>query len=361
MDNKLKILLNASAELASIVDLKEILWKLSNISKVLLHADRCSIFLHNKDKKELWTIVAHDIKKIKISDKSGIAGYVLKNKKTVNISDAYNDPRFNKKIDNKSGYKTKSILAIPLINKNKDVVGVFQAINKLDNDCFTDEDVNLLQYIVLYISAIIENALLYKKIKETQEDVIHKLSNATKFKDPETKQHIVRVGLYCAKIAEYLGLSKNEIEEIKLAAPMHDIGKVGISDEILLKNGKLTTDQFDTMKKHTEYGYEILDNGSSDLLESAKIIALEHHEKYDGSGYPHNKKGENITLYGRITAVADVFDALTSKRHYKDAWKMDKVITFFKEQSGKHFDPNIVKIFIEHIDEIIKIKNKFKD
>ncbi|MCW9026031.1 MAG: HD domain-containing protein, partial [Thiovulaceae bacterium] len=152
-----------------------------------------------------------------------------------------------------------------------------------------------------------------------------------------------------------------EAQLLKQASPMHDIGKIGIPDSILNKPGRHTDEESIIMKTHATLGYDILKNSNRDILKAASIVAYEHHEKYDGSGYPKGLKGEDIHIYGRITAVADVFDALGSDRVYKKAWDDDRIFTLFKEESGKHFDPNLVNIFFENIDEILKIRDSLKD
>ena len=142
---------------------------------------------------------------------------------------------------------------------------------------------------------------------------------------------------------------------------MHDIGKVAIPDAILNKPGKFTDEEFEIMKKHAELGYEMLQNSNRPLLKAASIVAYEHHEKYDGSGYPRGLSGENIHIYGRITALADVFDALGSDRVYKKAWNDEEIFAFFKQQRGKHFDPKLIDIFFENLEKFLEIRTSFHD
>ncbi|MGM0507875.1 MAG: HD domain-containing phosphohydrolase [Fusobacteriota bacterium] len=360
MDRKLKLLLKLSVNLSQEKDLSEILKKLNEITKDLLEADRCSIFLHDKKTNELWTIVAHGVKEIRIKDDKGIAGLVFKEQKRIEIEDAYEDPRFNKEVDKRTGYRTKSILATPMIDKKGKTIGVFQVINKLGAPKFTPEDVELLNHMDMYASSVIENALLYQELKEAHQDVIYRLANATEYKDPETKNHIIRVGLYSYEIAKKLGLPKRRCELLKLATQMHDIGKVGIPDRVLKKPDKLNDVEWEIMKKHTVYGYSILKGSESEVLKIAANTAQDHHEKWNGKGYPEGKKGKEITLEGRITAIVDVFDALMSKRPYKDPWPLEKTLDIIKEESGEHFDPGIVEIFFEILDKIMEIKDKYE-
>ena len=199
------------------------------------------------------------------------------------------------------------------------------------------------------------------KIKDQERETIFCLAKAAEYRDPETGAHIQRMAHYSKHIAHVLGLSLQKQELLLEAAPMHDIGKVGIPDAILLKPGRLTPEEFVIMKQHAAIGYELLNANSAPLLKIAAEIALTHHEKYDGSGYPNGLSGENIPLYGRIVAVADVFDALTSERPYKKAWSVEDACQLLRDGSGKHFDPSCVDAFFSDFDEIIKIKNTFLD
>lgn len=199
------------------------------------------------------------------------------------------------------------------------------------------------------------------KIKDQERETIFCLAKAAEYRDPETGAHIQRMAHYSKHIAHVLGLSLQKQELLLEAAPMHDIGKVGIPDAILLKPGRLTPEEFVIMKQHAAIGYELLNANSAPLLKIAAEIALTHHEKYDGSGYPNSLSGENIPLFGRIVAVADVFDALTSERPYKKAWPVEEACQLLRDGSGKHFDPSCVDAFFSDFDEIIKIKNTFLD
>ena len=176
----------------------------------------------------------------------------------------------------------------------------------------------------------------------------------------ETSEHIERVAKYTELIALELGLEPKEAKMLKLASPMHDIGKIAIPDYILNKPAKLTPEEFEIVKTHTIKGYEMLNLSERPLLKTAAIIALTHHEKYDGTGYPKGLKGEEIPLYGRITAIADVFDALAHERCYKKAWRVDKIVEYIKEERGKHFDPKLVDLFFENFDKILEIKKNYQ-
>jgi len=192
-------------------------------------------------------------------------------------------------------------------------------------------------------------------------DTILRLSQAAEYKDQETGEHIQRIGYYIQVIGQAISLGKQEIDEFFYASPMHDVGKIGIPDNILMKPGKLNAEEWIIMKQHTTIGGKILSGSDSIILKTAETIALTHHEKWDGSGYPANLKGLDIPLSGRITAIADVFDALTSKRPYKDAFPMEKAFAIIKEEKGTSFDPDLIDAFFAVKDDIIAIRNKYCD
>lgn len=195
----------------------------------------------------------------------------------------------------------------------------------------------------------------YEEIKESYAEMIFRFALVAEHKDKVTGTHLVRIADYGTEIARGLGLSKEEIYILRYASPMHDIGKLVIPDAILKKKSGLTPEEREVVVKHTVLGAEIFTGAHSKLLTAARTIALTHHERYDGTGYPHGLRGGQIPLFGRIIALADVFDALTSKRPYKDAYDFDEAIRMIKDQAGKQFDPSLVKIFLKKKDRIKKI------
>jgi putative two-component system response regulator len=205
----------------------------------------------------------------------------------------------------------------------------------------------------------LEHALA--ELDRSQREAIQHLSAAAEYKDEDTGLHIQRMSNYSALIAARLGLDPDEVNLILTSSPMHDVGKIGIPDDILLKPGKLDPDEWKIMKEHANIGGRILGAGNSDYMNMGTIIALSHHEKWDGSGYPSGLAGEDIPLPGRICAVADVFDALISKRPYKEAFPLDKALAIMKESRGSHFDPKLLDVFLESIDEVVEIIDKFKE
>ncbi|MFK5893897.1 MAG: response regulator [Pseudomonadota bacterium] len=204
-------------------------------------------------------------------------------------------------------------------------------------------------------------AVSKSKLLASELEVIQRLGIASDYKDNETGNHIKRMSRFSEIIAKAAGLDEKECQLIRQASPMHDVGKIGIADNIILKPGKLTTQEFNLIKTHTSIGAEILAGNLSTLIQTAYIIALTHHEKWDGSGYPMALCGEEIPLFGRICAIADVFDALTSNRPYKEAWDIDRAVNKIKSLAGSHFDPFLVDKFMKIIPQIIIIKESFND
>lgn len=198
-------------------------------------------------------------------------------------------------------------------------------------------------------------------ITARERETINRLMRAAEFRDNETGMHIVRMGHFSAEIGRAYGLSEKDCETLLMATPMHDIGKVATPDRILLKPGKLDPGEWEIMKQHTVLGYEILKDSASELLQAAAEIALSHHEKFDGSGYPYGLRGDAIPLNGRICAVSDVFDALTSERCYKTAWPVNIAIAEMDIVSGQHFDPDLIDAFHQALPTIIEIKERYRD
>ena len=200
-----------------------------------------------------------------------------------------------------------------------------------------------------------------KDLQETRLDVIRRLAHAAEYRDNETGSHIIRMSTYSVCLAQQVGFNESQRELLLMASPLHDIGKIAIPDYILLKPGKLDPDEWEIMKTHTTMGAELLSGSKSPFLQMAEIIALTHHEKWDGSGYPQGLKKENIPLIGRICGLCDVFDALTNKRPYKPAWSFQRAAEEIQQQNGKHFDPSLVESFVKILPEFKEIISQYKD
>ncbi|MEN9465201.1 MAG: hypothetical protein RL217_1382 [Pseudomonadota bacterium] len=229
------------------------------------------------------------------------------------------------------------------------------------NNALSELDKKLLEIYATNVAISYENILMREEIIETQREILYLLGEAVEVRSQETGAHVKRVAQYSRLLALHYGLDENEANLIKMASPLHDVGKIGISDNILNKPGKLSDTERAIMKTHTEIGAEILNKSQRRILKTAAIIAGQHHEFWNGSGYPKGLKGEDIHIAGRITALADVFDALGSKRCYKEAWPMDKILNFLKEKSGSQFEPKLVEILLTHLDEFLQIRQQYPD
>jgi putative two-component system response regulator len=199
------------------------------------------------------------------------------------------------------------------------------------------------------------------ELRQTRLDIIHRLGRAAEFRDNETGFHVIRMSHCCRLLAEKAGLDDEARHVILQASPMHDVGKIGIPDRILLKPGPLEPDEWELMKRHPEFGAQIIGSHDSSLLRMAATIAMTHHEKWDGSGYPQGLAKERIPIHGRIVAVADVFDALTSERPYKKAWPVEDAFDFVRDQAGRHFDPNLAELFLSAREEVAAIRKRWSE
>lgn len=319
-------------------------------------------------------------------DNSSIVGYCASNTTQVNIKDAYDLPEevpftFNSFFDRKTGYRTKSVFALPLLTLGNNLVGVMELINSLDEDGnsieFSPEIKKYVSHFASYAAAAIERG-------KWNQELILRMIRMAELRDPgETAAHVQRVSAISAEI--YLQWARNRnidpfeanqfCDLLRPAAMLHDVGKIGIPDEILKKPGKLNKDEFELIKLHTIYGANLFESTTSDLDNMCREIALNHHERWDGTGYPGHysgcivlhdtnvqpKCGEDIPLSARIVALADVYDALANKRVYKKAWSMLEIYGLFQEESGKHFDPELVEAFFQITEVIEAIQERYKD
>lgn len=358
-------LLNVARTLAAETSLDMLLNTIAQEIKKVLDADRCSVFLLDKESNELWSKIAlgMESREIRFSAQKGLSGYVAQTGEIVNIQNAYEDPRFNREVDVETGYHTKTILCMPMRNMKHEVLGVFQVLNKYDG-FFTKEDEELLVAIGSSAGIAIENARLFdsqqKMIDKQQElfkSFIDTLSASIDARDKITAGHSSRVRMYSELICEKMGLCETEKNKVIDAAILHDIGKIGIRDDVLQKDGKLTDEEYKHIQEHVKITYDILSKVylSEEFCEVAEI-ASSHHEKYDGSGYFRKLAGEEICCGGRILAVSDVFDAITSKRHYRDKMPIKNALEIIKSGAGKHFDPKMVDSFFSiDLDKLVRV------
>lgn len=369
-------LVKIGRSITAVTDIDVLLKVIAEETKIAIQADRCTVFMLDKEKNELWSKVAlgMDSQEIRFPADKGLAGYVVKTGEPLNIPDAYNDPRFNPDIDKETGYRTKTILCMPIKNNNQEIIGAFQVLNKLSG-VFTKGDEDLLVAIGGSASIALENAQLFEQQKELYkeqkilfESFIDTLATSIDARDKITAGHSSRVKLYSMLIVDELGCDTKFKELVEKAAILHDIGKIGIRDSVLQKEGKLTDDEYKHIQEHVRITHDILEKiHTSDDFKMITEIACSHHEKYDGSGYYRHLSGEDIPYGGRILVVADVFDAITSRRHYRDKMPIQNVIDILLSGKNKHFDGNLVDAFLRiSVDKIIRVfltenHNSFKD
>lgn len=356
----LELLFSYMPRIASERKMDGLLVLMADLGRSLVQADRCSLWLIDSETNELWTKVAHGVDQLRIPIGAGFVGYSVKSGENLLVEDAYKDPRFDRRSDERTHYRTTSVMTVPLREGSGKVMGVYQAINKKgESAVFSKQDLERLVLTAVYSAKTIESARLTEELQKskeeleaTQEELIHILGDISESRSHETGDHIRRVAEISYKLALYYGLPQAEANKIRLAAPMHDLGKVSIPDAVLNKPGRFTDEEFAKMKSHASEGEQILMQSKRELLRFAATLAGSHHERWDGKGYPRGLKGEEIPLAGRICAVADVLDALASPRCYKPAWPEEKVREEFVKQRGAQFQPELVDVLLEHWDEM---------
>ena len=346
--DKLKSLMELAALINSSLDPMEIRTRAIQAATTLMDAEAGSLILVDRERGDLFFEVAigekgEMLKEIRMKMGEGIAGWVAQTGESLIISDVQNDPRFFRKADEKSSFSTKDMVAAPLVVKGK-ILGVLEAMNKL-HGTFTDEDRELFVSLANLVAPAIENANLYTELKETFHGTAIALAEALEQRDPYTGGHTRRVRAYSHAIGIRLGLDKEQMDKLQLAAILHDIGKIGVQDIILRKEAPLTRDEVDVMNQHTRIGGEILRHVRS--LGEVVPGVVYHHEKFDGTGYPEKLQGEEIPLNARIIAVVDTFDAMTTDRPYRKALSFDTAFSELERCKGTQFDPQVVDAFIE--------------
>jgi len=369
----LRSLLAVGVGLSALSDRRDILEMVLREARRFARAEAGSLYVLQDDmlqfvavqneKMELPDVVRNFLdKKVAVSADS-LAGFVAISGRVLNIPDTYeltgSAPfRHNRDFDLATGYRTKSVLAIPLKCPNRRCVGVLTLFNHIGQNGrivpFAADLTPVLMSLASMAAVSIHNMLLQQELRQAHLDTIIRLSIAAEFRDDDTAKHIRRISRTSAIIAAGLGLDGKTIELIEYASPMHDIGKIGIPDAILLKPGRLTPEQRSVMERHTLIGAEILGESRNELIATAREVALSHHERWDGQGYPHKLSGDRIPLSGRIVGLADVFDALVSRRCYKDAYPPASALNIIRDERGKHFDPKVTDAFFDRIDDIFE-------
>ncbi|MBI3398876.1 MAG: HD domain-containing protein [Deltaproteobacteria bacterium] len=403
---KLMQIINLGLEVAQVKDIDLLLERILTEARRFVNADAGSIYIKENDKLMFSYTQNETLRQklpagrkliystfsIPINDKS-IAGYVALTGKTLNIENVYKltegvSYSFDKHYDEVSKYCTQSMLTLPLKTHRGDVIGVLQLINAQDKNRniapFAKEDEPLIMHFANNAAMAVERALMTRAI-------ILRMIKMAELRDPkETGAHVNRVASYSVEIYEAWalkkGVSQKEIDKnkdiLRMAAMLHDVGKVAISDVILKKPAKLDMDEFEIMKQHTYLGARLFSDKYSEFDDAASQVALQHHERWDGNGYPGHidpmtaqpvsncrtekgaacgKKGEEIPPFGRVVAIADVYDALCSRRAYKEPWDESMVLENMREDAGKHFDPDMIEAFFSSLDVIRNIAERYPD
>lgn len=345
---KTKILLRLSFLVNSTLNAGEVRDRATKAAKQLLNAEAASLLLVDRQRGDLFFEVAlgekgNEVKEVRLSMGQGIAGWVAEKGEALLISNVYEDPRFFQGVDDKTDFISRDMICVPVKSKNE-ILGVLQAINKIGGK-FSEEDLEWALFLGNQIAGAIENANLYEELRETFLGTIMSLAESMDKRDAYTGGHTRRVRDYSLAIGTRLGLKHAELETLKLSAILHDIGKIGVRDSVLLKNGKLDDEEYALMRQHPRYGAEILSHIKS--LSGAVDGVKCHHEKYDGTGYPDQLKGDEIPLMGRIILVADAFDAMTSDRSYRKAMSVASALAELERGSGLQFDPTVVDAFMK--------------
>ncbi len=359
---KLQLILKYTARVNRATNMKDTLIILADMGRDIVSAERCTIWYKDESEQRLVTEIAHGLDVISVDINRGIVGECVKSGKTMIVDDPYNNDFFDPTVDSHTGFITKSIISEPLFNSNGKVIGCIQVLNKNnETGFFSQEDAELLEVAASFSANCLETLMLSNKIIKVQNETIMFLGELCEKRSSETGRHTTRVSLYCTAIAEEMRLLPEQIQILGQSSALHDIGKLAIPDRILLKTSKLTTDEFEEMKHHTTIGYKMLSMSKNEILLSGAIISNQHHEKYNGKGYPNGLKGDDIDIFARITALADVFDAITSVRCYKDAWNLEKAFELIRSERGEHFDPKVVDAFFRVEDKIVAVYNALKD
>ena len=343
-------LLEVGRVVSSTLDLRELLTKIMSTATKVMRCETSTVYLVDEQTNELYFhIVSGDpnvgakLQEIRLPMGTGLAGWCAQNNKPVIVPDTEKDPRFFKGADKKSGFVTRSMICVPMRLKDR-VVGVLQVLNRTGDIPFNEHDLETLENVANQAVSAIENARLYENIQKVYLSTIEVLATAIDAKDPYTQGHSRRVTQYSVAIAEELSLSPKEIESIRYAGLLHDVGKIGIKDSIIRKPGRLTDEEYAIIKKHPAIGAKIL--RPVDFLADKIPGVLHHHEYYDGRGYPEHLTGESIPLAGRIICVADAFDAMTTNRPYRKGLSVKTAVGELQKFSGKQFDPVCVEAFM---------------
>ena len=348
--DRIRRLINSSLEMDEVLNLS------MKLMEKTVGATASSILLHDPGSEELKFYLATGAKKdilkvIRMPADKGVAGHAFQTGKTLLIPEAAKSRFFYKQVDEKSKFVTRNLIATPIEVQGRRI-GVIEVLNKA-RGTFSREDAQALKVISKEISIAIENARLYDEVKSAYMESMLNMAKAEKFRDHDTGLHIERTGEYAVRLGPVLGFAEKDLENLRLSMMMHDIGKVATPDAVLLKPGKLNDEEWGIMQLHTTRGGAILGRGPH--LKTAVEISTCHHEKWNGNGYPQKLQGKQIPLAARLAAIIDVFDALSSRRPYKEPFPPEKVTAILQEGRGSHFDPDMLDVFLSRIDEMREV------
>lgn len=366
---KLKLLLGVSRLVSGRLEIKPLIAEVVRQASILVSADRCTLWLYNPDREDIYTFLGGGLdKEYRLPLGRGVAGISAQMRQTILTNDAYSSPYFDPETDRRSGYVTKSLLAVPMEGREGQLLGCFQAVNRLSDaergivGEFTNDDVELLSALAGIAAVAVENSLLYEEQRRQFNSFIVTLAQTVDARDATTSNHTLMVTGIAVAIASQMGLSTSSVERLRIAAVLHDYGKIGVPDSVLQKPGGHDANEHRQMRSHVIKTILVLRKiAFRRELSDIPAIAGMHHEKLDGTGYPFGMQGEEIPLEGRILAVADVFQALIQTRPYKRGLPPDEALAQcramtmphedrFGKQSGAHLDSNAVEALAEVLD-----------
>jgi HD-GYP domain-containing protein (c-di-GMP phosphodiesterase class II) len=374
----LKQIYEAGTALAEIDNISHLLERVAKIAVVMGRCEGCSILSSNGRSLEFLASLNIGMDGeagamqyfsnivLPINSKT-IVGHCAITKKSLSIDDVYEIPpdagySYNSKWDEENNYRCESILSIPMLDSKQNLLGVLELINHISGEDiapFPKEMEDYLRVLANQVGIVLKNLQQAEELRRSRFETVMQFVKACEYRDHDLHGHIERIGEYSAVIYRKLGYTEEECNVIRLAAMLHDVGKISIPDAILKKPGILTPEERVVMQGHARAGHDMLTGAESPMLKMGAIIALMHHEKWDGTGYPHKIAGKDIPVEGRIVAIVDVFDALSCKRCYKDAWPIEKVYDIIREDSGKHFDPELVELLFNSREEFEVVREKY--
>lgn len=368
VDMRLSLLIEVGNVLGSELNLERLFHLIIHKVTEVMFAQRTSLYVIDFERSEIWTKVAEGIDQIRLPIGQGICGHVAKTGETVNVKDAWRVPFFKREFDEQHHFRTRSVLCMPVKNRDGVNIAVLQVLNKKEKDAFDTDDEQLLSALAAQVGIALENSLLHEELRLSFEASIQTLSAVVDAKHHFTAGHSQRVTDYSLMIGRKMNMNNEEIEALKFAALLHDIGKIGIPDTVLLKSGRFTDEERKSMNTHAVKTKAILENFRFPRnLKNIPAMAAHHHEKVNGKGYPFGLAGEQLSIGAKIIALADVFDALTSRRDYPkytgtstavncDPLPLSKVLDIIREDTGEHFDPGVVDAFFSCLPQILAEK-----